>query len=72
MPVKKPKDITLTDDQKAYNALHAGLRSIGERANTLLKTPYKALRRVSLDPSAISRIATGALLLLHFEHNRTT
>jgi hypothetical protein len=29
--LKKPKDVTLSDHQKAYNALHAGLCSIGER-----------------------------------------
>jgi hypothetical protein len=50
----------------------AALRAIGERANTLFKTTFKALRRVSLDPSRINDIVGGALVLLHFEHNRTT
>jgi hypothetical protein len=70
--VKKPAGGDLSIDQLAYNALHAALRCIGERANTLLKTTFKALRRVSLDPSMISSIVGGALVLLHFEHDRTT
>jgi hypothetical protein len=69
---KKPAGGHLSTDQLAYNALHAALRAIGERANTLLKTTFKALRRVSLDPSRINDIVGGALVLLHFEHNRTT
>lgn len=69
---KKPAGGQLSTDQQAYNALHAALRAIGERANTLLKTTFKALRRVSLDPSRISDIVGGALVLLHFEHDRTT
>jgi hypothetical protein len=69
---KKPAGGTLTTDQLAYNALHAALRAVGERANTLLKTTFKALRRVSLDPSKIGDIVGGALVLLHVEHNRTT
>ncbi len=69
---KKPAGGQLSTDQQAYNALHAALRAIGERANTLLKTTFKALRRVSLDPGRISDIVGGALVLLHFEHNRTT
>ncbi|MER6572837.1 hypothetical protein ABT288_43465 [Streptomyces sp. NPDC001093] len=34
----------------------------------LLKVTFKALRRVSLDPSAITRIARAALVLLQLEH----
>jgi hypothetical protein len=71
-PIKKPAGRGLTIDQRAYNALHAGLRALGERANTLLKTTFKALRRVSLDPSRIGDIVAGALVLLHTDHNRTT
>ena len=35
-------------------------------------TTFKALRRVSLDPAAITRIARAALVLLQLEHGRTT
>jgi len=36
----------LTTDQQAYNAVHGALRALGERANSLLKTTFKALRRL--------------------------
>lgn len=69
---KKPTRGQLSTDQLAFNSLHAALGAIGERANTLLKATFKALRRVSLDPSRIGDIVGGALVLLHIEHNRTT
>jgi hypothetical protein len=43
---------------------------IAERANSLLKTTFKALRRVSLRPWRIGAIAKAALALLHLEHDR--
>ena len=45
IPIKKPAGGELTVDQQAYNAVHGALRCLGERANSLLKTTYKALRR---------------------------
>jgi hypothetical protein len=33
---------------------------------------FKALRRISLDPSGNTRIARAALVLLQLEHGRTT
>jgi hypothetical protein len=48
-----------------------GVHAVAERANALLKVTFKALRRVSLDPSAITRIARAALVLLQLEHGRT-
>lgn len=63
--VKKPSGGALTDDQHAYNGLHAALRAIGERANTLLETTFKAMQRVGLDPGMITAIVGGALVLLH-------
>ncbi len=48
-----------------------GIHAVAERANALLKVTFKALRRVSLDPSAITRIARAALVLLQLEHDRT-
>jgi hypothetical protein len=45
---------------------------VAERANDLLKVTFKALRRVSLDPKAITRITRAALVLLQMEHGRTS
>lgn len=43
-----------------------------ERANAQLKVTFKTLHRVSLAPKAITRVARPALVLLQFEHGRTT
>jgi hypothetical protein len=72
IPFKKPKDGHLTDDEQAYNAIHSALRCLGERANSLLKTTYKALRRYRGCPWRLSDIVAAALVLLHHEHHRTT
>ena len=45
-----------------YNLKQAALRAPAERANAMLKH-FKALRRVSLDPSTITRIATTVLVI---------
>lgn len=71
VPIKKIKGRQLTDDDKTYNKLLRGLRGIGERANALLTVRFKALRRVSLDPSRIGAITAAALVLLHHENDRT-
>ncbi|GGN61847.1 hypothetical protein GCM10011579_028530 [Streptomyces albiflavescens] len=39
-----------------FNSVIRGAHSVAERANALLKVTFKALRRVSLDPKAITRI----------------
>jgi DDE superfamily endonuclease len=72
IPIKKPTGRDLTDDQKTYNAVHGALRALGERANSLLKTTFKALRRWRGCPWRIGEIVAAALVLLHHEHNRTT
>ncbi len=72
IPIKKPPAGRLTDDQKTTNLIHAHLRSQAERANSLLKTTFKALRRVSLCPWRIGAVVAAALVLLHHEHGRTT
>jgi hypothetical protein len=69
---KKPKNSTLTAVQHQFNKAHNGVRAIGERGNALLKMTFKALRGVSLDPWRIGRIVAAALVLLHFDHARTT
>lgn len=69
-PHKKPKGGELTEEQITYNTVIRGVHGIAERANSLLKTTFKALRRVSLCPWHISSISKGALVLLHLEHDR--
>lgn len=69
---KTPAGGKLTDEQKDRNKAHNAKRAIGERANSLLKTTFKALRRVSLCPWNIGKIVAAALVLLHIEHGRTT
>src|SRR4051794_29678670 len=72
LPIKRTADRPLTDDQRTVNALHAATRALAERGNSLLKTTFKALRRVSLCPWRIGAITAAALVLLHHEHGRTT
>jgi DDE superfamily endonuclease len=72
IPVKRAADRPLTADQRTVNALHAASRALAERGNALLKTTFKALRRVSLCPWRIGAITAAALVLLHHEHRRTT
>ena len=72
IPIKKPADGELTVDQQAYNAVHGALRCLGERANSLLKTTFKALRRWRGCPWRIGQVAAAALVVLHHEHRRTT
>src|SRR3954468_19444591 len=72
MPIKKTTDSPLTDDQRTVNLLHAATRAPAERGNSLLKTTFKALRRVSLCPWRIGAIIAAALVLLHHHHGRTT
>ena len=69
---KKPKNGGLSDVQKVFNKAHNGVRAIGERDNSLLKTTFEALRNVSLCPWKIGKIVAAALVLLHVEHDRTT
>ena len=45
---------------------------LAERGNSLLKTTFKALRRVSLCPWRSGALTAAALVLLHTEYDRTT
>jgi hypothetical protein len=72
IPVKHPAGRRLTADQRTVNLLHAAIRAPAERGNSLLKTTFKALRRVSLCPWRIGAVTAAALVLLHHEHGRTT
>jgi hypothetical protein len=71
-PIKKTSDAPLSVDQRTVNLLHAATRASAERGNSLLKTTFKALRRVSLCPWRIGAITAAALVLLHHQHDRTT
>jgi hypothetical protein len=70
MPVKKLKGVALTEAQQQYNLLVRGVHAVAERANSLLKTTFKALRRVTVCPWRIGAITKAALVLLHLEHGR--
>lgn len=69
-PVKKPAGGILTEAQQTYIKVIRGVHGVCERANSLLKTTFKALRRVSLDPSRITKIAAAALVLVQLEYGR--
>ena len=71
-PIKNTRGGTLTPEQKTINALHSAVRALAERGNSLLKTTFKGLRRITLCPWRIGAITAAALVLLHQEHNRTT
>ncbi len=72
VPIKTPAERRLTADERTVNLLHAATRAPAERGNSLLKTSFKALRRVSLCPWRIGAITAAALVLLHHMHDRTT
>lgn len=71
-PVKKRGSAALSEEHRAYNLLICGVHGVCERANSLLKTTFKALRRVSPDPWRIGAITRAALVLLHLEHRHST
>jgi hypothetical protein len=71
IPIKRTADRPLTDDERTVNALHAATRALAERGNSLLKTTFKALRRVRLCPWRIGAITAAALVPLH-QHDHTT
>lgn len=71
-PIKHTHGETLSADARTVNVLHSATRARAERGNSLLKTTFKALRRVTLCPWRIGAIAAAALVLLHHDHDRTT
>ncbi len=72
VPFRAPAGGGLPVDHRAYNALHSATRALAERGNSLLKTTFKALRRISFCPWRIGDITAAALVLLHVENYRTT
>lgn len=71
-PVKKPQSRELTLRQKTFNKVICDVHSAAERATPCSRSPLRALRRVSLDPGIITRVARAALVLLQPETGRTT
>lgn len=61
VPVKGDR---LDPDTHTRNTLISSLRAPAERANALLKSGFKALRRITLDPWRIGAIAAAALVIL--------
>ena len=59
-PIKKPaKPAQLGATERTVNMLHSATRALAERGNSLLKTTFKALRRVSLCPWRIGSITAA-------------
>ena len=71
-PIKHGTGRRLTADEHTVNLLHAATRAPAERGNSLLKTTFKGLRRVSLCPWRIGAITAAELAPLHHKHGRTT
>ncbi len=72
VPVKRQANsIPLHDDNRTYNSLLAPLRALGERAMALLKTRWKTLQRITLNPSRTGDITRACLVPTQFEHSRT-
>jgi hypothetical protein len=62
----------VTADHRTVNLLDAATRGPAERGTSLLKTTFKALRRISLCPWRTGAITATVLVLLHYQHGRTT
>ena len=64
------KGRALAIDNQARNLLITALRAPAERANALLKSTFKALRRVTLCPWRIGHITAAALVILTMHRGR--
>jgi hypothetical protein len=64
------KGRSLGVDNRARNLLISSLRAPAERGNALLKTTFKALRRVTLCPWRIGTIVKAALVILTMQRGR--
>lgn len=69
--IKVPlKGANLAPDNRATNLLITALRARAERANALLKSSFKALRRITVCPSRIGHIVAAALVILTMHRGR--
>lgn len=64
------KGTNLSPDNKCRNRLLNALRAPAERANSLLKSTWKALRHITVCPKRIGTIAAAALVLLTMQRGR--
>jgi hypothetical protein len=55
-------------DNRTYNRLLRGLRSLGERGFALLKARWRTLQHITASPGKIGDITRAALVLTHYEH----
>ncbi|WP_051070040.1 HARBI1 family protein [Actinopolyspora halophila] len=70
-PIKQPPGNQALDaDNRTYNALLRGLRSLGERGFALLTGRWRTLQRITASPSKIGSIIQAAVALPHLEHRR--
>ena len=67
VPTKGPN---LSIDNQSRNLLISATRAPAERANALLKSTFKALRRITLCPRRIGHIVTAALVILTMQRGR--
>ncbi|SFT92691.1 DDE superfamily endonuclease [Actinopolyspora lacussalsi subsp. righensis] len=71
-PIKQPPVTQVLDaDNRAYNALLRGLRSLGERGFALLTQRWRAMGHITASPRKIGPILQAALVLTQLEHPTT-
>jgi hypothetical protein len=67
-PIRQPANgNTLAVDHQAYNALHRGIRALGERGFALLTGRWRALQHITASPSKIGDIVAAARMLTQYE-----
>jgi DDE superfamily endonuclease len=70
-PIKQPGGgQILAADNRTYNALLRGLRSIGERGFAMLTGRWRTLQHTTASPSRIGPLVQAALVLTHIEQRQ--
>lgn len=70
VPHKAPKGGKLTEVQQEWNRLIGAKRALAEKANADLKTRFRCLQKVSLNPWKIGTIARACLAFFRIERPR--
>jgi len=71
-PIKQPPGNQALDaDNRTYNALLRGMRSLGERGFALLTQRWRTLQHITASPRKIGNIIQAALVLTQLEHQPT-
>lgn len=71
VPIRRPAGgQALAADTRTRNLALCALRGVAERGNALLKTRWRTLQHVTLDPRRISAITAAALVLTSLERGR--